>query len=702
MKFDFDVIVIGSGSGWLTTSIGLTNAWKKVALIEKWLIWGDCTNYGCIPSKALIDIAKKDSEKTEENKIGLLWALTEVRARRKLIQDEETPDEIKKHWMSLFQWIASFQDKNTVKIYPSSIDIRAEWWKEQVITAKNIIISTGSSSNNLDIDWLKKDDILTNKEIFELEEDIKNLVIIWGWYIGCELAEAFSNLWVNVTILQRNTSIIPREEKESSELLTKLLKDKWIQVLTSVEIKQVKNKQILISNKYDKDTKNIPFDKILFAAGRKANIEKLLLDKAWIKYKKNGIVTDKFNRTNIKNIYAIWDCVAGNPQFTHWANAQWRAVIQSVLVPFLKKSVNNDILPATLYTNYEVSRVWKTYEELLENYSEQEIVSKIMYFDVNDRSKVTDDTTGFIKIHFKRLTGKILWATVMWNKAGEILPIITAAMENNISAYKLSKQIFSYPTKSETIKKIADSFVIQMLSNIKNEVKFFIKNNILQIITWFLWISIIIGFFSYKQYYDLSLEQLALNLYNFIAMTYYWPLIYILLYAIRPIILFPATLMTFMSGALFGFWWGFAFTMIGENLSAIFAYTLWRIFGKKIIKNWDSWSFIQTLKTKVNKDPFINILLARFLFFPFDLTNYASWLLKVRLKSFIWATIIWIIPWASVFILAWAAFYNKELLSFSDEIKDIDLTMLYYAAILFMITIVIAKIIKKVTMKKNI
>jgi len=342
-----------------------------------------------------------------------------------------------------------------------------------------------------------------------------------------------------------------------------------------------------------------------------------------------------------------------------------------------------------------VARVGKTESELKAKYEADAFVTKIMYFEKNDRSKVTDDTTGFIKIHFARVTGKILGATIFGKHAGEMLPILVSAMDNKISAYKLAKTVYPYPTKSDLIKRVCDSFVVGTLSNIKNELKFFLKDNAMQIATLLIWITIIISFFWYKNTHNLSFEDMALMLYNFIGTNAWGPIIYIFIYAIRPVVLFPATFMTFMSGALFGFWGGFIFTMIGENMSAVFAYLLGKVFGKKLLSDEGS-GLVSQLKTKVNKEPFMSILMARFLFFPFDLTNYASGFLQVKLRSFVLATIIGIIPGASVFILAGAAFHNMELTSFSDAISGIDVTMLYYAAGLFVLTVLFAKFLKKI------
>jgi len=680
----YDIIVIWAGSWGLTTSIWLANAWKKVALIERWEMWWDCTNSWCVPSKAFIDIAKKWEIKNFKD------IFEEIRKRRQEIRNEETPDIISKYWIDVILWTAKFTWKNSILV---------DWKK--LISAKKIIISTGSSAMRIKIEWLNKKDLLTNEEVFELKDEIKDLVIIWWWYIWSELSEAFANIWVNISLIQRNENLIPREEWESSDVLKKEFEKKWIKVFTNSIIKKADWKNLILTDKNWENERKIKFDKVLIALWRKANFQNLELEKAWIKFDKRWIITNEKSVTSNKNIFAIWDCVSWNPQFTHWANAQWRSVIKNILIPnflwFLKSWPNLKTLPAVLYTNIEVARVWKTESELLDIYDENEIISKITYFSENDRSKVTKDETWFVKINFKRLSWKILWATIVWKWAWEMLWVLVEAIENKVSAYKLSSQIFAYPTKSELIKKVADKFVIWTLSNLKNEIKFCLKNNFLQIITIFIWLILIFIFFSYKIQNNLNIEEIAINLYNFISWNpTIWPIIYILFYAIRPIVFFPATFMTFMSWALFWFWWGLAFTIIWENMSANFAYFLWRVFWKKLISPESSWWIIDTIRNEANKNAFISILMTRLLFFPFDLVNYISWFLKINWKWFFFATLIWIIPWASVFILAWSAFQNEQLNSFSDALKWIDITMLYYAGGLFILTIILAKILKKI------
>ena len=399
MKYDFDIAVIGAGSGWLTVAFGLAAAGKKVALIERGPIWGDCTNFWCVPSKALIDIAKSWKYSSLKD------ALVEVRERREVIRNEETPAKIREHNIELFECVATFKDEHTLSL---------SWENSIEISAKNIVIATWSRAMKLNIDGLDDEDILTNESIFELTQDIENLVVIGWGYIWCELSESIASLGTKVSIVQRNTQLIPNEERESSELIKNILSEKWIDIYTDFTWKKAENKKLEIISSDEKNTKKISFDKILFALGRIPNVEKLNLEKAGIEFDTHGICVDSYNRTNKKHIFAIGDCVNGNPQFTHWVNNEWRWVVRNILVPIHNKNVRTKNLPSVLYTHNEIAKVWKTKSELLQSMQKEDIVTKIKDFETNDRSKVTNNTSWFVLMHFKRVTGKILGSTIYW------------------------------------------------------------------------------------------------------------------------------------------------------------------------------------------------------------------------------------------------------------------------------------------------
>jgi pyruvate/2-oxoglutarate dehydrogenase complex dihydrolipoamide dehydrogenase (E3) component/uncharacterized membrane protein YdjX (TVP38/TMEM64 family) len=675
---DYDIAVIGAGSWGLTVAIGLARTGKRVALVERHKIGGDCTNYGCVPSKALLDIARS-------GKHTVISGLAAARARRQLIQDEETPEALELHGLSMKIGDAQFVDPHTLAI---SSWVGQSRKSTTSVTAAHIVLATGAHSRTVEIDGVNPSDVLSNTEIFEQTIELPHLIIIGGGYIGCELAEAFAGLGSNVTIVQRADRLIPWEEPESSRILEQSFVEKWITVLLGARINKGSDHSLHITQA-DGSPLSIKYTKILVAIGRDPNIQGLGLETIGINYQK-GVIVNAYNQTNQSHIYAIWDCVEGNPQFTHLANNEGRGVIRNILFPLLKSKVRDAILPSVLYTNLEVARVGMTEKELVDTIGQEAFITHTLDFAHNDRSRITEDGNGFVMIHCMRITGHILWATIMGSHAGEMIASLAIAMQHRITAYGLSRTIFAYPTKSEIIKKVADKFVVGTLSNIRGETIYWIRKHAPQIIAGTLWISVITAFLLYKNIYNLSSLDIAKRLYLFLSQSYWWPFFYIFIYAIRPLVLFPATLLTFMSGALFGIYGGFIYTMIGENLSANIAYWMGRIFGKSILPA-GSTGIIATFAARLENRSFIPVLMTRFLFFPFDLINYAAGILRVNWKWFLWGTAIGIIPGALVFIIAGASLENVA--SFDLSNIRVNKETLAISAAIFALALGFAKVI---------
>lgn len=230
-----------------------------------------------------------------------------------------------------------------------------------------------------------------------------------------------------------------------------------------------------------------------------------------------------------------------------------------------------------------------------------------------------------------------------------MITTLTLALDQGISLYAYKNTIVPYPTRSDLIKRVADIMVIDTLTHIKKHILWYIKKRIPVLIGLLIWGSILLAFLLYKQETGKDNRILIQDLYHLITQTAIGPLIYIVFYAFRPLIFFPATLLTFLSGLLFGVWGGFIYTMIGENLSASVAYLTGRFFGTHIPELRKSPIQLDNEKT------FSSILFTRFAFFPFDIVNYLSGFLRLPWLPFALATMIGIIPGALVFIIAGAS-----------------------------------------------
>ncbi len=682
MKKDFDIIVIGAGSGGLTASIGLAKAGKSVLLIEKDKIGGDCTNSGCVPSKALIhqsEYAKSIKTNTYLLKDVIKNALPKVRDTIQSFLKEESPENIEALGVKVIFGDAQFVDKYHVKVGNESY------------CAKYIIISTGSSPRTLDIPGIEYANAHTSDSIFNLDNIPGRLLVIGSGPIGMELGQAFARLGSNVTIASIDNALGRLEEPEVAKELEDQFNKDGITFIGNAYIKEFTKdgEAIFEIKKEDKiiNTIKIPNDAVLISIGRIANTQ-INLEKAGVKYTKYGITTNRKYRTNINHIFAIGD-VTDRLKFTHVADDAARNVIKQILIP-LPIFTKIRVVPKVTYTDPELAQVGLSYKQAIKDYGENSIIKIVVPFaKIVDRSRI-DGTGGVLVIIAKRLSGRILGGHIAHARGGDMLAFLTLAIKSRQSMWKLNNMIFPYPSYSQVFKKASDQFLTETIKTIKVDILNLFKKHFTKISALIFWGILLYIFNSYKVAHGLDTKELSIMLASFITSTLWGPLIYMLFYIFRPLILFPAVLLTTLSGVMFGFWGGFIFTMIGENLSASFVYLIGRFFGKNIqFKD----TFIGPMVTKICNETFISVLLARFLFFPFDLTNLACGAMKARWRSYALATFIGIIPGMSTFIALGASFENVS--DFDLSMLHINSTTLLVSITLFVFTLTLAKALRK-------
>ena len=669
MQDTFDIIVIWAGSAGLTVALGLTGVGKKVLMIERWLIGWDCTNYGCVPSKALIH-ADWDIRESLEH----------TRSIRDVFRHEESRDEMLARYpgLEIVMWDARFVDSHTIEVAGKSY------------TASHIVIATGSDPRAMPIEWVPSELILSNRTIFD-EKDIEKLVIVWGGFIGIEMALAFARKGTTVTMLIRGDRLGSWGEDDDFTLaLRSTLEWAWVDIRYHTGIDRWEGSELILTSttEGDKKREKISFSHILLALGRVPNMSSLELEKATIISDKWGIITDDYGRTNVKHIYAIGDVVSGNRQFTHLANHEGRWVIQSLILPYWKKKIKPANVPSVLYDReIEFARTGLTRGEAIVEYGEDALVIENLSFTVNDRARTEGATEGYIQIVAKRLTLQIVGAEIVAKDAWEMISTLTLALDQKISLYRFRSMVVPYPTRSDLMKRLADKMVLSTLRGLKIEIRWYIGKRIPLLIWLLIWGSIIGAFLYYKHATGKDNLMLMKDIYHTLRTTAIGPVLYILFYAIRPVVFFPATLLTFLSGAIFGVWGGFIFTMIGENMSASVAYLVGRYFGTNIPELRKSPISLDSEKT------FSSILFTRFAFFPFDIVNYLSGFLRLPWLPFALATLIGIIPGALVFIIAWASLRWVETFDLSSI--HIDPLTIMYSGLLFVVSIWVARVLNK-------
>jgi len=471
MKKHYDVVVVGAGSGGLTSAVGFKNIGKSVLLIEKEHMGGECTNTGCIPSKSLLHHAKafhkakKLSGNTKELETYRTNVLSRVQSKIDNILEHETPEVFEKMGIDLVMGEAVFTGAKELTV------------NEEVYTFDNSVIATGSSPRELVVSGLNQVDILTNQNVFTQESIPEKLLVIGSGPIGMELGQAFAMLGSKVTIATIDHRFARLEDEDISPIIEKEFTDLGVYIIKRAFIKEVQNKVAHFEIKDDTDSvtgsEEVSFDKVLVAIGRVPNIPQGL-DNAGITYNKYGIETNKHHRTTNKNVYAVGD-ISLKLKFTHTADDAARHVVKKVLIP-LTQATRDKQVPKVTFTEPEIAAVGMSWNQAVEAYGENKVVKLSVPYAKNDRA-ITDEATetGLAIVVAKKLSGKVLGANIIGQSSGEILSFFTLAMEHNISLWKINKIIFPYPTISLIIKKLSDEFLSYQLKNIKSDITNYFK-----------------------------------------------------------------------------------------------------------------------------------------------------------------------------------------------------------------------------------
>ncbi len=686
MNTEFDVVVIGAGSAGLTAAVGFKKVGKRVLLIEREHIGGECTNTGCVPSKALLHHAKayyhatQISGKNTQTSEYRERAFPYVRGKIAEILEEETPEVFEKLGITVVMGEATFTAPCQVAVSGVTYSF------------KRAIIATGSSPRLIDIPGLDPTTVLTNQNVFGLDTIPARTLIIGAGPIGLEMGQAFAMLGSTVTIASIDTEFAKLEDPAIRPLLQQKFTSLGITLELNAVIQKIEHGEAVLARTVSEATEtfSVPFDKILIAIGRVPNLPPGL-EAAHIKASEYGITVDSQYKTSNKYVYAIGD-VSQRAKFTHTADDTARQVVTRVVSRGLLRVNNRKAIPKVTYTQPEIAQVGLSWNDAIAKYGERQLMRIEIPFTKNDRAKTEDDTTGLLVVIAKRLNGVVLGAHIIGPAAGEILTVFTLAIDQKISLWKLRSLIYAYPTYSLIIKKAGDEFFGRQLTELKSDLKNLFRRQAPKLVALLFWLTLIISFQTYRIENGLSYSDLLLNLISFFTSTMWGPVIYIGLYAIRPLVLFPATLLTALSGTLFGFWWGVLYTIVGENASANFAYWIGRFFGKdikledSIIGNW-----VEALRAR----PFEAVLFMRLFYMPFDLTNYGAGILKINWSSYFMATLIGILPGLTTFVALGAALNLAEFSENGLSFDAFDPRFIALSVAIFVVSIILSKYLKR-------
>jgi dihydrolipoamide dehydrogenase len=449
-KYDYNVVVLGAGSGGLVVAYIAATLRAKVALVEKDKMGGDCLNTGCVPSKAFLRSAKVLREARQAEAWGFTSAtidfdFAQVMERVQNIIQRVAPHDSEERYRALgvevFKDDAKLLDPYRVKV------------QDKILTAKNVVIATGARPLLPPIPGLEEVQPLTSKTVWNIRELPPRLVVVGGGPIGCELAQAFARFGSQVTLIEGMSRLLLKEDPEVSELIKTRFKEEGITVLTGhmVEAFQAQQDQKVVICNCDGQEIHIECDEILMALGRKANVKGFGLEELGVELRSDGTIeVDEFLRTNYPNIYAVGD-VTGPYQFTHAASHQaWYASVNSLFSPLKKFKVDYRVMPWTTFTDPEVARVGLNETEA----QEQGVPYEVTHYDLADLDRAITDgaDSGFVKVLTPPGKDTLLGVTIVGAHAGETLAEFVLAMKHGIGLNKILGTIHTYPTFSEANK----------------------------------------------------------------------------------------------------------------------------------------------------------------------------------------------------------------------------------------------------------
>ncbi len=451
----YNLVVIGAGTAGLVTAAGAAGLGAKVALVERGFMGGDCLNAGCVPSKAVIRSSRSAAEIRDAGRFGI-HAPAGARAdfgavmerMRRLRSGISAHDSARRFTEELGVHVFFGDAKFTG---PSSIEVDGT-----VLRFKKAVIATGARPVVPPIEGLSGSGYLTNESIFNLTERPDHLVVVGGGPIGCELAQAFRRLGSRATVIEAAPQFLTREDADAAEILARTFQGEGIDILlgTAVEKITTERGKTLIHVRKEAVSSVIRGDALLIGVGRAPEVKGLNLEAAGVAYDKFGITVNDFLQTTNANIYAAGD-VAMMYKFTHMADAAARIVIQNAL--FLgRKRLSSLTVPWTTYTDPEIAHVGMYERDARERGIAVETFRRD-FSDV-DRPILDGEEEGFVKIHVKKGTDKILGATIVARHAGEIISEITLAIVSGVGLGRIASVIHPYPTQAEAVRQLGDAY----------------------------------------------------------------------------------------------------------------------------------------------------------------------------------------------------------------------------------------------------
>jgi pyruvate/2-oxoglutarate dehydrogenase complex dihydrolipoamide dehydrogenase (E3) component len=443
-----DVLVIGGGSGGLSVAAGASQMGASVTLLEGHKMGGDCLNYGCVPSKALIASGKAAYAQAHSVQYGVAdhapavdygAAKDHVADVIATIAPVDSVERFEGFGVNVIEEFGEFISPTEVKA------------GDTIIKARRVVIATGSSPLVPPIPGLENVPYETNETLFDLRERPMHLLIVGGGPIGMEMAQAHIRLGSKVTVIE-GAKALGKDDPELAEVVLNSLRDEGVEIAEDALAAEIRGKAGAIEIE-TKDGRIFKGSHLLMAVGRKSNIDKLNLEAAGIERTRNGIQIDAGLRTTNRKVYAIGD-VAGGLQFTHVAGYHAGVIIRSMLFGLPSKAKTAHI-PWATYTDPELSQVGLTEAEAREAHGAKLEVVRFDYHH-NDRAIAERKTKGFIKVMVVK--GRPVGASIVGYQAGELINLWALALANKMKMSQIAAMVAPYPTIGEINKRAAGAY----------------------------------------------------------------------------------------------------------------------------------------------------------------------------------------------------------------------------------------------------
>jgi pyruvate/2-oxoglutarate dehydrogenase complex dihydrolipoamide dehydrogenase (E3) component len=458
----YNAIVIGGGTAGLVTAAGTAGLGGRVALIERNKMGGDCLNFGCVPSKALIASSRAIEGIRRAELLGLEAmepdfefenVFARMRERRAVIEPNDSAERFEELGVDVFAGDANF-------ISPNEIDVDGVR-----LRAKRFVVATGRRAGVPPIDGIEDIPYYTNETIFDgLKEKPESIVIVGAGPIGCELGQVFNRLGVKTTLVEFLPQIMGKEDVDVATFVQQRLESEGVTVLTGTSIRRAEMRSGEICLEADQkgsgdpaSTMSLSPSVVLIAAGRIPNVEGLNLEAAGVEFTRHGIPVNDYLQTSARHIYAAGD-IAGPYQFTHTADTQARVVVRNILMPIqlLRQKVNLDVVPWATYTDPEVAHVGLSERDA----DEQDLAYDLYKQNLAevDRNIVEGEDVGFAKVLTAKGTDRILGVTLVGVHAGDLLHEFVLAIKHDIGLGGIASTIHAYPTFAEIARKLGDQY----------------------------------------------------------------------------------------------------------------------------------------------------------------------------------------------------------------------------------------------------